>query len=195
MYSASGRRAPAFPLDVAPLPHLFPCPHGIRFGRTSGASTKLRGADEARARIPGTRRVKRRVRPATSQTGAARAARNSASGCRADQAGSGKPLRLRIAPPSTGLGQTTLPLATNSRSSAPAGAALDTSATAREKSRRSRTPRGIRPRRLTHLTGPPARPSCPSASHPTTSIRAPDGARFEASRIPSRGLLISPLYS
>jgi hypothetical protein len=73
-----------------------------RQARTGGARTKLRGADKARTRTPGIRRVKPRVRPATPRTGAARAARISAGGCRADKAGSGKPLRLRIAPLSRG---------------------------------------------------------------------------------------------
>jgi hypothetical protein len=46
---------------------------------------------------PGTRRVKKRARPVTPQTGADTAARITASGCRAGKPGLGEPLRLRIA--------------------------------------------------------------------------------------------------
>jgi hypothetical protein len=49
--------------------------------------------------------------------------------------------------------------------------ALTNTRSERKKSRRSRTPYGIRPRRLTRLTGPPAQPRCPSASLPTISIQ------------------------
>lgn len=69
-----------------------------RAARTSGARTRLTGADKARAQTPWTRRDKPRARPATPQTGAAPAARISAKGCRAGKAGSGDPLRLCIAP-------------------------------------------------------------------------------------------------
>ncbi len=69
-----------------------------RQARTSGTRTNPKGPDKARTRTPGTRRVKPRVRPATPQTGGARAARISARGCRAAEAGSREPLRLRITP-------------------------------------------------------------------------------------------------
>ena len=76
-----------------------------RQARTSGTRTRLRGANKARTRNPRTRRVKPRVRPATPQTGAATPARINASGCRAGKAGSGEPLRLRIASLSHGAGR------------------------------------------------------------------------------------------
>jgi hypothetical protein len=63
---------------------------------TSGAKTKLKGADNARTRTAGTSRVKPTVRPATPQTGGAKAARNSDIGCRAGETGSKEPLKLRI---------------------------------------------------------------------------------------------------
>jgi hypothetical protein len=68
----------------------------------SGARTKLSGADNARTSIAGTSRLKLRLRPATPQTGGAKAARNNDIGCRAAEAGLREPPRLRIALSPTG---------------------------------------------------------------------------------------------
>ena len=73
-------------------------PDQDRQARTSGTRTNPKGPDKTKTRSPRIRRVKPRVRPAMPQTGGARAARISASGCKAVEAGSRERLKLRIAP-------------------------------------------------------------------------------------------------
>jgi len=73
-------------------------PYQDRQARTSGTRTNPKGPDKTKTRSPRIRRVKPRVRPAMPQTGGARAARISASGCKAVEAGSRERLKLRIAP-------------------------------------------------------------------------------------------------
>jgi hypothetical protein len=59
-----------------------------------------------------------------------------------------------------------------------------------KKSRRGGTLGGIPPRRLTRLTGPPAWPGCPSASHPTILIRKLHGTLNKASRARSSEAIV-----
>ena len=73
-------------------------PDQDRQARTSGTRTNPKGPDKTKTRSPRIRRVKPRVRPAMPQTGGARAARITASGCKAVEAGSRERLKLRIAP-------------------------------------------------------------------------------------------------
>jgi len=73
-------------------------PDQDRQARTSGTRTNPNGPDKTKTRSPRIRRVKPRVRPAMPQTGGARAARITASGCKAVEAGSRERLKLRIAP-------------------------------------------------------------------------------------------------
>ena len=47
----------------------------------------------------------------------------------------------------------------------------------KKKSRRGRTPGGIRPRRLTRQPAPRAQPGCSLSSHPTTSLERSDALR------------------
>ena len=77
---------------------LQPQPDQDRQARTSGTRTNPKGPDKTKTRSPRIRRVKPRVRPAMPQTGGARAARISASGCKTVKAGSKELLKLRIAP-------------------------------------------------------------------------------------------------
>lgn len=81
-YSASGRRAPAFPLGVAPLPHVFPCPHCIlhsrptvhrRPGRRDSLMSRVSGATSNTAKASGASTDRARTTaPGTSPAGTAR---------------------------------------------------------------------------------------------------------------------------
>jgi hypothetical protein len=154
-----------------------------RHARTNGASTKLRGADKARITTAGTRRVKPRVRPAMPQTGRARADRISASGCSTVKAGSREPLKLRITP---------LP-ATTCRAMVDSDLLTGLVPPRRDCPAllQSKKKAGVaeHPEVFDHagllVNGPPALPGCPLASHPTTSILSPDGARFKVRRLTS----------